>query len=94
MRWVCGSTRDPPVRQEDVAAVHAAHNRGQHRVDASAEGVQEAGRKARKGSMQGWKCAPLLAQVATCKEGRKCLQMCKWALKQKQTLGRRRTPGW
>ena len=59
MRWVCGSTRDPPVRQEDVAAVHAAHDRGQHRVDASAEGVQEAGRKARKGSMQGRKCAPL-----------------------------------
>ena len=28
-----GSTRDPPVRQEDVAAVHAAHEGGQHRVD-------------------------------------------------------------
>ena len=40
MRWVYGSTRDPPARQED-----AAHDRGQHRVDANAEGVQEAGRK-------------------------------------------------
>ena len=40
MRWVYGSTRDPPARQED-----AAHNRGQHRVDENAEGVQQAGRK-------------------------------------------------
>jgi hypothetical protein len=39
-RWVYGSTLDPPVRHEDVAAVHA-------------EGVQEAGRKARKGSKEG-----------------------------------------
>ena len=31
MRWVYGSMRvDPPVRQEDVAAVHAAHDRGQY----------------------------------------------------------------
>ena len=42
VRWVYGSTLDPPVRHEDehVAAVHA-------------EGVQEAGRKARKGSKKG-----------------------------------------
>jgi hypothetical protein len=40
VRWVYGSTLDPPVRHEDVAAVHA-------------EGVQEAGRKARKGSKEG-----------------------------------------
>ena len=40
VRWVYGSTRDPPARQED-----AAHDRGQRRVDANAEGVQEAGRK-------------------------------------------------
>jgi hypothetical protein len=53
VRWVYGSTRDPPVRQEEVAAVHAAHDRGQHRVDENVEGVQEAGRKARKGSKEG-----------------------------------------
>ena len=28
-----GSTRDPPVRQEDVAAVHAADDGGRHCVD-------------------------------------------------------------
>jgi hypothetical protein len=52
VRWVYGSTRDPPVRHEDVAAVHAAHDRSRAalRVDESAEGVQYAGRKARKGS--------------------------------------------
>eukprot|EP00964_Phaeocystis_antarctica_P063771 scaffold38296_cov45-Phaeocystis_antarctica.AAC.1 len=37
VRWVYGTT-EPPVRQEDVAAVHAAHDRGQHRVDENAEG--------------------------------------------------------
>ena len=42
MRWVYGSTRDPPVRHEDVAAVHAAHDRGQHHVDENVEEVQEA----------------------------------------------------
>ena len=41
------------TRQEEVAAVHAAHDRGQHRVDENVEGVQEAGRKARKGSKEG-----------------------------------------
>ena len=40
VRWVYGSTRDLPARQED-----AAHDRGQHRVDANVEGAQEAGRK-------------------------------------------------
>ena len=37
---IYGSTPDPPARQED-----AAHDRGQHRVDANAKGVQEVGRK-------------------------------------------------
>ena len=27
-----GSTRDPAVRKEDVAAVHAGHNGGRHRM--------------------------------------------------------------
>ena len=40
MRWVYGSTRDPPARQED-----AAHDRRQHRGDENTEGVREAGRK-------------------------------------------------
>ena len=55
VRWVYGSTRDPPVRHEDVAAVHAAHDRSRaaSRVDESAEGVQYAGRKAQKGSKDG-----------------------------------------
>ena len=31
MRWVYGSVRvDAPVQQEDVAAVHEAHDRGQY----------------------------------------------------------------
>ena len=30
---MCGGRRDPPVRQEDVAAVHAVHYGGWHRVD-------------------------------------------------------------
>ena len=33
MRSGRGSTCHPPVRQEGVAAVHAAHDGGQHRVD-------------------------------------------------------------
>jgi hypothetical protein len=46
-----GSTRHPPVRQEDVTAVHAAHDGGEHRVCAcgrrrgvcvlASDGVQE-----------------------------------------------------
>ena len=58
VRWVYGSTRGPPTRQED-----AAHDRGQRRVDENAEGVQEAGRKG-KGPRNGR--ARLLTQVGTC----------------------------
>ena len=42
VRWVNGSTRDPPTRQKDAA--HDPH-RGQHRVDENAEGMPQAGRK-------------------------------------------------
>jgi hypothetical protein len=55
VRWVYGSMHvDPPVRQESVAAVHAAHDRGQYlyRADENVEGVQEAGRKTRKGTKE------------------------------------------
>ena len=38
MRWARGSTRDPPVRQEDVAAVHAADDGGRHCVDVEKRG--------------------------------------------------------
>ena len=46
MRWVYGSTRDPPVRHADVAAVHAALDRGQHHhVDENVEGQWKGCRK-------------------------------------------------
>ena len=60
MRWVYGST-EPPVRQEDVAAVHAAHDRGQHRVDENAEGGA-GGWEEDSERDQGRRCARLLTQ--------------------------------
>ena len=55
-----GST-EPPVRQEDVAAVYAAHDRGQHRVDENAEGGA-GGWEEDSERDQGRRCARLLTQ--------------------------------
>ena len=60
VRWVYGTT-EPPVRQEDVAAVHAAHDRGQHRVDENAEGGA-GGWEEDSERDQGRRCARLLTQ--------------------------------
>ena len=83
VRWVYGSTRGPPARQEDVA-----HNRGQRRVDANAEGVQDAGRK-EKGPRH--EMCSLLTQVEMCKEGRKGANVSTGADTKTNTVGRRRT---
>ena len=55
MRWVYGSVRvDAPVQPEDMArGPRGARSRAVYRADEHVEGVQEAGRKARKGSKEG-----------------------------------------
>ena len=70
VRWVYGSTRGPPTRQEDAA----------HEGSVAWMRMQKACRK------QGGRRAHQLTQVGTCKEGRECSQMCQRALTGKQTL--------
>ena len=81
VRWVYESMRvDPPVRQEDVAEVHAAHDYREgsiYRADVRMwKGVQEAGRKTPLGKgprkdMRSLYLCSLLTREGTCKEGRK-----------------------
>ena len=81
VRWVYESMRvDPPVRQEDVAEVHAAHDYREgsiYRADVRMwKGVQEAGRKSPLGKgprkdMRSLYLCSLLTREGTCKEGRK-----------------------
>ena len=55
VRWALERcTRDPPVRREDVAAAHAAHNGGQcYRVDGYGEGACAFASECRKGRVNG-----------------------------------------
>ena len=70
------STHDPPVRQEDVAAVHAAHD------VVTLEALGE--------SSSSFRTEPVLSQTASA--GTEVgAEWCQWALTQKRTLGRRRT---
>ena len=82
------STRDPPVRQEDVAAVHAAHDAGRRRVDGEigkgvcvcvCERVWE-GSVGQANVFGNGKRVRFLTQVGACKgtgrEGEKCSRVC------------------
>jgi hypothetical protein len=110
VRWVYESMRvDPPVRQEDVAEVHAAHDYREgsiYRADVRMwKGVQEAGRKTplgNKGTKEGHALALFMLAIDARRnvQGReedKCSQMCCSGRADKQesehSVGRRRTAG-
>ena len=84
VRWVYGRT-EPPARQEDVAAVHAAHDGGQHRVDGNGEGGA-GGWEEDSERDQGRRCARFLTQEKRVQGRGKCSQMCQQALTRKRTL--------